>query len=230
MNQQTKRADPNEERRLRLGSRLFDRFKAIFRDKFTARFADEDEVTEWLNVWAYAVCCLTSDQIQTGVERCLRECDWPPTAPGEFIKLCQVTPISLGLPEPIDAFWIALSGISDAQNGNFKNYSQASDRWRHPVIWHSAHDPRINRQWGKLRGANEHYILEVWSPVYFHYLQRLSNGEEFKISEQLALGRLPPAAKTTEEKARSIQIASEHIEKAKAGLRGDHGCRASSDP
>lgn len=67
---------------------LFDRFKAIYDNKFTDKYTTNEELEAAQNEWGEALGELSGGQIKLGIESCRSEFAWPPSI-AEFIELAK---------------------------------------------------------------------------------------------------------------------------------------------
>lgn len=62
---------------------------AIYGNRFSSMFPDQETSREWRDTWARALAGVTGEQIADGLEKLATSTDgWPPTS-GEFRALCK---------------------------------------------------------------------------------------------------------------------------------------------
>ncbi len=84
--------------------------------------------------WTHALDGLTGREIAFGLQRCAKEWDkdFPPK-PGQFRRLCAITPEAIGLPSAAKAYREALDGTYAAAFPGKKAF-----QWSHQAVYHAA--------------------------------------------------------------------------------------------
>lgn len=69
---------------------LFKRMEGIFGQKWADQFRTEQMVELAINEWGLGLYGLTGDQIANGIDRCRKECKWPPSI-AEFVQFAKAS-------------------------------------------------------------------------------------------------------------------------------------------
>jgi hypothetical protein len=182
----------------------------IYGHRWVSSFGERDDGT-----WRDGLSGVSPQQIAHALGRCVTSKEpWPPSLPA-FRALCYVSPAEIGLPDALGA-WMIASSSSNPSRRLIGERQTLADRWQHPVIYHTARDPRIDCF--NLRQASGDVVMRTWGPVYQEYVDRAVRGESFDFPEERAIEDRTQKAVTPQERQAANQRAKDAIRRLRATL------------
>jgi len=124
---------------------------------------------EFQREWGAALAGYSTGDISRGLDKCIPQYpSWPPTV-GEFMKLCEIDPESLGLPT-VEQAWLECSNTS-ADFG--------AQIYSHGIVLAVRKDPQCDIYRWRLLGHDQG--IKKFKQVYQNYLARAMQGECFDL-------------------------------------------------
>ena len=148
----------------------------LYGHKWVSIYPDQDVLFEAEKAWGEALAGFSLDDIKRGIEKSIdQHPSWPPTV-GEFKKLCQVDPESIGLPSLANAF-------REVTNTR-REFGEDHWRYSHGIILAIIQDSEIDAyNLGRMTVEKSRKIFE---PIYRKYIARALAGEVFEIPIMIA--------------------------------------------
>jgi len=154
--------------------------------KFTSLFPDQPTLEATQREWANSLGNVSKANLRCGLDKCIDVYpSWPPSV-GEFKKLCEIDPASIGLPS-VEQAWAEISSMS------------IQVKYSHGVVLASRNDIRCDYyNWRLLNLAK---AIPKFKPIFDEYVERAFNGEEFPMPLMIEDRTDKPVTKAEREKA-----------------------------
>lgn len=152
-------------------TRLFAKLGLLYGHKWVSIYPDQDVLVEAEKAWGEALAGFSLDDIKRGIDKSVDVYpSWPPTV-GEFKKLCQVDPSSIGLPSVETAFREVTSTTLP--------FGETSKVYSHGLILAIINDDAIDTY--NLSRMPSDKSMKIFKPIYNKYVSRAIAGEEFEL-------------------------------------------------
>lgn len=188
--------------------KLFARLAARYGHRWGSVYPTAEALMLAKAEWRIELSRVKPETIELALHR-LKEAhpSWPPNV-FEFARLCAFQPADFSLPNAKDAWLIVCAA---------HRVGTHERRWRHPVIFAAARDPRLDLF--NLRLLLVDQAVKHWAPVYSEYIQRFAAGEIFEWPEEKAIEDKSGKAVTKEEKAAARARGLEKLQALKSAMR-----------
>lgn len=84
---ETSLSEKQQKRQLNLAKAIFQKFRAIFPQKFDQQFPSEEIIKLNMAEWADCIADIPEDRLAIGIESVRNKCEWPPSI-AQFRELC----------------------------------------------------------------------------------------------------------------------------------------------
>ncbi|MBL1293033.1 MAG: hypothetical protein COB61_004090 [Thiotrichales bacterium] len=173
------------------GDYTYKRLERIFKTRFAKHYATTRDVDAFIHIWGRALADLSREQMKLGFLKCERDCMYPPSTPAEFRKLCLVQSSDMGLPDWRKAYRVA----SSARATEIMSHESTQQTWQHAVIWHTAHDVRLDWWYLSRQCTTDPALKAHFEPVYLDHIQLFAHGKNLSIPAKCVMPALPAAQK-----------------------------------
>ena len=161
-------------------------FKRNYHNQFFKAFSNEQDVIAVKRLWLDALSGYSAQVITSAAHAVVKSSEFLPTLK-TMLDHCERSAHG-ALPEPRSAYAEACCAASPKQE----------QHWSHPAVYHAG--KQIG--WHFLQSSAEHIAFPVFKEAYLAICNRIREGEQIKMPEQVKLEQpvAKPASKETTEK------------------------------